>query len=383
MPHRATITEIALRAQKPPERGTLTLWDGAQKHFGVRISQGGAKSFVVLLRSGRRKTIGRFPTLSLAQARAKAKEVLAEYALGKHRIRSMAYDDAIVRYLATCEKKNRSRTVRDYKRLLEKHFPFGRTLLSEITPEDIAQRVRKLDNTAAEQHHAINAAKIFFKWALRNRYIEHSPCEALVSRRHQPRERVLTEAELKAVLRTALDGSDSFSHIVALLILTGQRRTEIGSLQQGWINTADMTITLPSSITKNKRTHTFPYGLLTASVLERIANIHDTYLFPPSRTHVRGKPTTCFNGWPKAKEAFDKKCGVSDWTLHDLRRTFASNLAALGIALPTIEKLLNHVSGSFGGIVAVYQRHNWMPEMRAAIDAWENHLRNMLQSEFV
>jgi integrase len=92
---------------------------------------------------------------------------------------------------------------------------------------------------------------------------------------------------------------------------------------------------------------------------------------------VRGKPTTSFNGWPKGKAAFDKKCGISRWTLHDLRRTFASNLAALGIALPTIEKLLNHVSGSFGGIVAIYQRHNWMPEMRAAIEAWERRLSGL------
>ena len=96
MPNRATLTEIALRAAKPPPIGTITLWDGAQKHFGVRISQGGSKSFVILLRSGRRKTIGRFPTISLAQARTRAKEMLAEHALGKHRSKSRAYDDALM-----------------------------------------------------------------------------------------------------------------------------------------------------------------------------------------------------------------------------------------------------------------------------------------------
>lgn len=82
---------------------------------------------------------------------------------------------------------------------------------------------------------------------------------------------------------------------------------------------------------------------------------------------MRGKPSVTYNGWSKDKQVFDKSCGVSNWTPHDLRRTFASNLAALGVSLPTIEKLLNHVSGSFSGIVAVYQRHNWLPEMRDAV----------------
>jgi hypothetical protein len=100
--------------------------------------------------------------------------------------------------------------------------------------------------------------------------------------------------------------NDSFSRIVALLILTGQRRTEIGSLQHGWIDKADNTITLPSSITKKKRTHVFPHGSLVASVVDRVTNTHDTYLFPASRDHVRGKPTTNFNGWPKQKRLSTK-----------------------------------------------------------------------------
>ena len=72
MPQHAVLTELTLRAAKPPERGTITLWDGALRHFGARISQGGAKSFIVLVASGRRQAIGRYPTISLADARGKA-----------------------------------------------------------------------------------------------------------------------------------------------------------------------------------------------------------------------------------------------------------------------------------------------------------------------
>jgi integrase len=77
----------------------------------------------------------------------------------------------------------------------------------------------------------------------------------------------------------------------------------------------------------------------------------------------------------------DTACGVSDWTLHDLRRTFATNMAALGVRIEVTEKLLNHISGSFGGIVGVYQRHAYMDEMRTAVAAWEARLAHLLAAD--
>ena len=191
------------------------------------------------------------------------------------------------------------------------------------------------------------------------------------------RERVLSDDELRKVFAFAIDGQDTFSRIVTILILTGQRRGETAALRWEYVNEQERTITLPSSLTKNKRPHTFPYGALTAAVLESAPHIGD-FVFPASREHVRGKPTAFFNGWGKCKESLDRNCGVSDWTLHDLRRTFATNMAAIGIRIEVTEKLLNHVSGSFGGIVGVYQRHGYMDEMRAAIDAWERKLLQII-----
>jgi integrase len=380
VPNYPVLTEIMLKAAKPPARGTITLWDGAQKHFGVRISQGGAKSFVILAGSGRRQAIGRFPTISLAKARVRAQELLAERTLGKTRPHAIAFDDALATFLSACEKKNRARTVRDYTRLLKRHFAFGRRNLSEITRHDVSRKLEKLKDVPSEQNHATVVAKIFFKWALRQGYIDQTPCEGFSPIKRLPRERVLSDREFKAVLKTALGASSPFSQIVALLALTGQRRGEIASLKWEWIDAAARTITLPASVTKNKRTHTFPYGGLAAELLERIPR-QGEYLFPAARERAKGKPATVFNGWGKPKEAFDQECGVSNWQLHDLRRTFASKLAELGVSLPTIEKLLNHVSGSFGGIVSVYQRHNWLPEMREAVGAWGLWVRTLLSSE--
>ena len=163
--------------------------------------------------------------------------------------------------------------------------------------------------------------------------------------------------------------SDDFGGIVKPLILTGQRRGETAALQSSWIK-AD-TITLPKEITKNGREHTFPIGTMAASILAEHSTSGSLFL-------ARWKQTN-FSGWSKSKAALDKLSGVSGWTLHDLRRTFATNLAALGTPIHVTERLLNHVSGTQSGIVAVYQRHSYMPEMRKAVEAWERHLRALVE----
>ena len=144
-----------------------------------------------------------------------------------------------------------------------------------------------------------------------------------------------------------------------------QRRGEIGALQWSWIK--EDTITLPGSITKNKRTHTFPLGSLAKSIVEAIPET-GPYLFPAARSHIRGKHTTHFNGWAKAKPLFNRGLEIEPFTLHDLRRTFSSHLAALGVPLHVTEKLLNHSSGSLSGVAAIYNRHTYLPEMWLAID---------------
>ena len=194
---------------------------------------------------------------------------------------------------------------------------------------------------------------------------------------------------------TALEGDDAFSSIVALLILSGQRRTEIGSLQRSAIDAQASTITLPGAVTKNGRAHTFPFGRLGASVLQRIPQFDDNpYLFPARREHVRGQPTTHFNAWAKAKLAFDarvrERFAVGPYQLHDLRRTTATSWARLGVAPHIVEKLLNHSFGTLinrtdgvvSAVAGIYNRHAYLDEMRAAIKQWERHLSLLLKSQF-
>ena len=373
-----TLTELAIRTAELPVSGTLTLWDGGLKNFGCRVSAKGTKSFIVLLASGRRHTIGRYPILSLAEARAAAKRALAEKTLGKVRPNTTGYLAAVDEFLTHNEEKNRPRTVFEYKRLLTSRFSFGTTRLADITSEQIEKKLKPLVDRPSEQQHAFTAIKVFFNWALKRRYVQSNPCSALFSpSKPTSRSRVLSDKELRTVLKQARVEFSAYGKIVDLLILTGQRRGEIVALEWKWIDEKESIITLPSSITKNGREHVFPYGSTVAAVLSTIPRT-SAYLFPATKERRKGQPVTVFGGWNRPKIALDKRCKIAPWTLHDLRRTFATNLAALGTPIHVTEKLLNHISGTVSGVAAVYNRHAYMDEMRAAIDAWEKRLSVIL-----
>jgi integrase len=161
---------------------------------------------------------------------------------------------------------------------------------------------------------------------------------------------------------------------VALLCLLGQRPREIASLQWNWIK--GETIEFPAEIAKNGEAWTIPLGPEAQNLFPGIGEmVGSPYVFPALR-HA-GPATTVFNGWSKPKVRFDRACGVTGWQLRDLRRTFATNLQRLGVRLEVTEALLNHVSGTRRGIVGVYQRYQWLDEMRDAVLTFERWLTNV------
>jgi integrase len=362
---RISLENTTVKSLPLPEIGTVDYWDEKLPAFGCRVSQGGAKTFILKLHNSRR-AIGRYPIISLADARTEAKRLLAEKTLGKQRPQSMNWKQAVDNFIESRRDKCRAGTVDEYKRLLDVHFPF-QGQLAAVSHDEFERKLKRIGKPS-ERNHALAVAKTFFGWAVQHRYIIDNPTVAFSLNRTLSRSRVLSDDELKHVWKAAGEIEGSFGKIVKLAILTGQRRGEIAALDHAWIG-AD-TVALPASITKNKREHEFPIGASSRALLPSEGKGR---VFP-----ARGKPDQPFNGWSKGKAELDKKCGVADWTLHDIRRTVATNLAALGVQLPVIERLLNHVSGSFGGIVSVYQRHSFMPEMRAAVEKWETHLLELL-----
>jgi Arm DNA-binding domain len=152
------LSDTGLRSLKAPAKGTADYWDKSLPSFGVRISQGGTKTFVLNLDKARRK-IGRFPVLSLADARTEAKRILAERTLGRVRPQSISFQSALELFLAEKTKSRRASTADNHRDRLTRHFPF-KCQISEITHAEVARRLAKIP-TNAEHDHALSVAKTF------------------------------------------------------------------------------------------------------------------------------------------------------------------------------------------------------------------------------
>ncbi len=382
------LTELHVKKAKPSsDRPQVDLWDVSLPGLSLRVTAKGTKTFSMKCRDAvgveRRVKLGRYPELSLADARKAALEAKVRIAKGEIPTSVIEKRQAPIITLAALTdeflKRHaiKNRTAAETARLLRREIL--KTLAARDFKTIAKSEILTILETLVDQGkpalaiQTLAAVRKMFNWAVSRDILDRSPCEGIaLSTQTRPRDRVLEDAELAKVY-LASDGYP-FGAIVRLLILTGQRRGEIAGLKWSYIDHQQQTITLPGSLTKNKRPHTFPYGERAHRILGEIPMQGD-FLFP-----ARGRAAKVFSGWSKCKVALDKVCDIAPWTLHDLRRTFATNLAAIGTPVQVTEKLLNHVSGTLGGIVAVYQRHTYIDEMRRATAAWEARLQTLINS---
>jgi len=359
------LTDLSLKNLAAPTRGQVT-YDDEGTPLKVRVSQGGTKTFIILVGSGRRHTIGRYGDITLQQARAAAVRLKAEKTLGRTFPEIISLEAARAEYLSQITVRANTREY--YVRHLGK---LKGPRLTDVTPRDINRILDPLPIPSRTQ--ALASFRPFFNWCVGRSYLDRSPCERLTAQHSPARDRVLSANELKSIWEATAEPKP-YNGIVRMLILTGQRKGEIAALQRAWIK--DGTVTLPKEVTKNAREHVLPIGSLCAAELARNSTTtHSQAVFFDKAS--TGAP---YSGWSKCKIALDRKLGdrVAPWTLHDLRRTFATNLAALGTPIHVTEKLLNHISGTVSGVAAIYNRHAYLDEMRAAIDAWEKRLSVIL-----
>ncbi len=371
----ARLTEMVARNAKLPASGQYVIFDELVKGFGLRLSQGGTRSWVLIISRDTKKkkvTIGRYPDVSLSEAREAARELLAHDRLSKSvpvQVQAPEYFDAIARFVETyCRQHQSSAWTKEVQRHLTTHFAklAGRTL-DEIQVRDIAAIIDHLMDRPSEANHAFSAIRRFFNWAVERGYIMVSPCNQLkLPARPRTRDRVLSHDEIRIIWNAATEYP--FGAIVRLLFFIGQRRGETTALKWEYIDFDRRTISLPRTITKNKREHTIPFGEMTLTHLQSIPHTSE-YLFP-----ARGYTDRPYCGWSKGKAKLDKLCQLPQWGLHDIRRTVATNLAGLNTPPHVVEKLLNHASGTISGVAAIYNRFQYLEEMRDALTKWEANL---------
>ena len=366
------LTDIAIKKLSLPSKGQITYWDETTPGFGLRCSTK-SKSFVIMFGEKRRlKTLGRYPRLSLAAARAQAKRFFVEFEEGNLSQFQIAvpFQEAKERFLADCQGRNKPRTVADYRRLLNKHFNF-RTDIREVSRAQIMKIISNLSSTPSEQSHAYVAIRTLMNWCVRHGLLDYSVVPS-IKQNSSKRDRVLSEDELKQILNRAKETTFPFGPIVLLLIFTGQRRSEIGQLRRSWIEGEQ--VTFPQGFAKNKREHCFPLCSLAQAVIADLPETGDL-LFPAATDFE--KP---FSTWAWHKKRFDEGLqNVEPYTLHDLRRTFATLHAQIGTPIHITEKLLNHVSGTFSGVAAIYNRHSYFNEKQEAMKLFDKFLAQLMR----
>lgn len=175
-----------------------------------------------------------------------------------------------------------------------------------------------------------------------------------------------------------------YGAIVRLLVLTGQRRGEVVGMRWSEVDLEGKVWSLPASRTKNKRPHALPLSSAAMDILTSLPRIeNEAGLVFPARAS-RGENAGPVSAHSKAKmrldhaivelASIDGSTPLAQWGFHDLRRSTASGMARLGVDLHVIERCLNHVSGTFGGVVSIYQKHKFEDGMRRAMDAWGAHV---------
>jgi integrase len=347
------------------------------------VQPSAAKSWAVRYRGGgrtRKHTLGSYPAIDLKAARKLAGKALRAVAEGRDPGREKAQERearsdsvaAVARQFIErhCKRSNRPRTLRETKRLLDLHvLPRWRSrLLREITRRDVLDLLDRVVDagTPIAANRTLSALRKMCNWAVERDIITTSPCAGVKPpTAERSRDRTLSDSELRAVWLAADEIRGPFGALVKLLILTGQRRDEVARMQWSEIDLARRLWVLPPERAKNNTRHEVPLSAPAIAILTALPRIGDRFVLT-----TNGEAPS--SGYAKGKCRLDAllPSDMPPWRLHDLRRSAATGMARLGINLPVIEKVLNHSSGSFAGIVGVYQKHSFADEKRRALDAW-------------
>jgi integrase len=217
----------------------------------------------------------------------------------------------------------------------------------------------------------LKSIKTFLRWCVGRAVLDQSPAEGVpLPSKEVARDRVLDDQELAQVILAARKIGGPYGGIVELLALTGQRREEVAQLTWEELDLEHRVWTLPKSRTKNAKAHVVHLSKQSLAVL-KCADRQGPLVF----SRRGNKP---FQEFSRAKLQLDQLSGVSGWRLHDLRRTCVSGMARLGVAPHVADKILNHQSGTISGVAAVYQRHEFLPERKEAIERWGAHLAQIV-----
>jgi integrase len=374
------LTDLACARARPVPGKRLELYDGAGGVPGLalRITERGIKSWSVYYRVGgrlRRLTLGRYPDLSLVEARRRARQALEQADRGfdpagraEGRRRRDRFAEVAADYLELHCRRNRHRAIPVTMRFLRPALAaWGPRPIQSITKRDVLDLVDGIAGRAPTMANRTQALlKRLFAWAVEREIIAANPLAGLrPPAREASRDRVLSGAELGAIWRAAGGMGWPWAAVFRLLILTGARKSEATGMAWAELDLERRTWVKPAARTKSGREHALPLPEAALEIITSLPQVDGSPWLFPSRT---GGPTSRTSD---AKARLDRLAGVRDWRVHDLRRTAATGLAELGALPHVIQEVLGHAPPP---LLGRYQRYRFEAEVRAALEDWAEHV---------
>jgi integrase len=391
---KAKITIKAVNAL--PLIGDAFLWDTEVRGFGCKLTGSGNRVYVVQFRlPGRgsktsRYTIGKHGSpWTPDMAREEARAILRKIGAGvdpnqeKRAARHVPPTDEVAalfeQFVERHHKARGNRYWPEHRRNFDhdvKPFWQGRAIKS-ITRRDV---IDALDRVAARGA-AVQANRVrttlsgFFNWCLDRDLIEVSPMVRVPKiDAERERDRVLDDDEIVRFWLGCDELGWPFGPLLQLLLLTAQRRDEVGTMEWSEIDLDKRLWVIPREKAKNDRAHEVHLSALAAETLDGLPKIGTDPRFVFTTNERRP-----VSGFSKVKTRLDEKAALEGWILHDLRRTAATGMARLNIAPHVVDRILNHVSGSIRGVARVYNRASYFEERKAALEAWSHYVESLVR----
>ncbi len=355
---RSQLTKRTLDALRPEPGRDVVVWDAELRRFGVRVTPSGATSFIVQYRNAygrsRRKTLGQYPPLTVQEARAIARDALAEVAKGidpaeeKRKALSIPTVKQLgERYLAEHVKVHcKPKTEREAESAIEKHLvpAVGHLAVTDVKRADLGKLHFRMRKTPVLANRVLKVASALFSFAEREGIVgrpEDNPARGIQKYKEAKRDRFLSPAEYQR-LGTALadlerdrEVSTAAASAIRFLALSGLRVGEVLALEWSNVDLGGARITLRDSKTGPRQVViSVPARDVLASIAERLAR--GTWVFPG---RVPGQPLVNI---AKPWELIRTKAELAGVRLHDLRHSFASVGVASHMGLPIVGALLGH-----------------------------------------
>jgi integrase len=431
------LTNRLVENKTPPKLGRLSFHDKKVQGLTFRITKEGSRSFSITYRFANKKaryTLGSVNKgMDLSAARDAARDAFelirrgidpraakAEAAAAVATAHATTFggvaDEYLKRYV---EKNTRPKTQRETKRILDVDVKpvWGKRPISSITRADVAALLGTIGDKRkgkqarhggeVQQNRTLTRLGTLFNWAVEKGYISTSPVAGMKKNyAEKPRDRALTDQELVWFWKGCEQLEWPWQQIFRLLLLTAQRRAEVGTMEWSELDLGKRVWTIPPAKSKNGKEH---YVALAESVVQILAPLRKEAGRDPKGNVFTTTGKTPVSGYSRAKKRLDEKMEavarkdaslleddeyrkplsldagaplpqrVPEWILHDLRRTATTGMARLKVPPHVADKILNHTSGTISGVAAVYNKFDYLDERRDALELWARYVMALLQ----